>query len=82
MQGNGLYRFEFQVNKKQPDGSEIHYCPATLLDSNLKVSGEADLLAYITLWEAIGGQSLYNEGSFSAPACMLETLTPAQAEGR
>jgi murein DD-endopeptidase MepM/ murein hydrolase activator NlpD len=83
VQNNGLHRFEFQINKKNSDGSELHYCPTSLLAASVKSTVENEIKAMMTAWEAIGGAGVYDESKFSDfAACRFETLDPAAAEGR
>lgn len=83
VQGNGLRRFEFQVNKKVSANEDIHYCPVALLASSVKQSVVAELSQMMSEWETIGGGALYDESkNFEVPGCYNDTLTPAQAEGR
>ncbi len=83
VQGNGLYRFEIQVNKKISSTEDVHYCPVDLLASNVKQSLQAELKQMMAAWEVIGGSELYEETKNpETPGCYVATLTPAEAEGR
>ncbi len=83
VQGNGLHRFEFQVNKKVSASEDIHYCPVSLLAGSVKQAVTDQLKQLMAEWEALGGNALYDElKNTETPGCYVDTLTPAQAEGR
>lgn len=83
VQGNGLHRFEFQVNKKVSANEDIHYCPVSLLASSVKQTVTTQLKQMMADWETLGGGTLYDESkNAETPGCYVDTLTPAQAEGR
>lgn len=81
VQGNGQYRFEFQINKDE-NGQTTHVCPTTLLDSSVKDSIIAGLADMQNTWESTTGLELYDLTKQNPVGCVAETLTPAQAEGR
>lgn len=85
VQGNGLYRFEFQVNKRGMSGSEdTHYCPFLLLDESESKTIKQSFTQLLARWETTSGKSeLYDESKFGERVgCYDDTLSPAQAEGR
>ena len=76
LQGNGLPRFELQINKKQADGSELSYCPSALLDSSVKDALHGDLTAVLQQWESVSGLELYDIAAQKPVGCMAETVKP------
>ena len=85
VQGNGLYRFEFQVNKRDSSGGEdTHYCPFQLLDETESASIKQSFRQLLSNWESTTGKNdLYDEDALGdRVGCYQETLTLAQAEGR
>lgn len=80
VQGNGLLRFEFQVNKDE-NNTTTHVCPSTLLAASVKDKVLADLSAMQTKWESTTGLELYEVSAQDPVGCLVKTLTPAQAEG-
>lgn len=80
-QNNGLYRFEFQVNKKQNGSDDIHMCPASLLDDTVKDSWLQQLQQHQEAWEAQSGLELYDTTKQSPVGCMHKELTPKEAQG-
>ena len=80
VQGNGLHRFEFQVNKQKGDNG-THICPTTLLSSSTKDKVLADLKATQEKWESFSGMKLYDIAGQSPIGCLQKTLTPEQAQG-
>lgn len=81
VQNNGLYRFEFQVNKGDGDNT-MHYCPSTLLAANVKQQTLDGLSTMQTKWETTTGLDLYDLAAQNPIGCLVTTLTPARAEGR
>lgn len=81
VQGNGLARFEIQVNKET--NSTEHICPATLLADSVKTDILNNLKTSMNTWETTTGKELYNPDQQSPVGCKGKTvLTPAEAEGR
>ena len=79
-QNNGLTRFEIQINKDV--GSETtHYCPTTLLSSDVKAVVEEKLLEMQKSWESVTGKELYDTDAQDPIGCLKTTMTPAEAEG-
>ena len=83
VQGNGLYRFEFQVNKKVGKNEDIHYCPTLLLHESVIDSTISDLKAHISSWEELDNRVLYSDFSENnKTGCYFDTLTPEQTNGQ
>lgn len=83
IQGNGLYRFEFQVNKKLSKNEDVHYCPTALLDESVKSAALSELQSYILSWEDLDDNQLYDDFTDSGKTgCYFEMLTPEQASGQ
>lgn len=81
-QGNGLLRFEFQVNRKG-NSDDIHVCPSTLLDTSKKDEITSKLKEVQQAWISTSGiTNLYDITAQNPVGCMSKELTPAQAEGR
>ncbi len=76
LQGNGLPRFELQINKKQPNGSELSYCPSALLDPSVKDTLISDLTAMMQQWESTSGRELYDIAAQNPAGCLTETVIP------
>lgn len=76
VQGNGLPRFELQINKKQSDGSELSYCPSALLDSSVKDKQLAELTTMMQQWESTSGLELYDIAAQKPAGCLAETVKP------
>ena len=76
VQGNGLLRFELQINKKQTGGSDLSYCPSDLLDSSVKDKLLQDLTAMMQKWEAQSGLELYDVTTQNPAGCLTETVEP------
>lgn len=76
VQGNGLPRFELQINKKQPDGKELSYCPSALLDVSIKDTLLSELTAMMQQWESTSGLELYDIAAQKPAGCLAETVTP------
>lgn len=82
VQGNGLYRFEFQVNDDR-SGTTVHVCPTTLLASPVRDTWLGELAAMQSKWEQETGiDTLYDPSSQLPVGCLSETLSLAEAEGR
>lgn len=75
LQGNGLPRFEIQINKKV-DGTELGYCPTALLDPSVKEAVTSSLAAMMLAWETMSGLELYNVDAQSPVGCLAETVEP------
>lgn len=81
VQGNGLARFELQVNKEMSTAE--HICPTTLLASSVKNNVLNNLKTMMNTWEEKTGLELYNPDAHNPVGCKDKTtLTPAEAEGR
>ncbi len=80
VQGNGLARFEIQVNKKVND--DVHYCPTSLLADNVKTDILNNLKTMMNTWESTTDLELYNPELQDPVGCSQGTMTPAEAEGR
>lgn len=80
VQGNGLARFEIQVNKKVND--DVHYCPTSLLAADVKTDVMNNLKTMMNTWESTTGLELYTPESQDPTGCLQGTMTPAEAEGR
>lgn len=80
VQNNGLYRFEFQINK-EVNGVTTYQCPVSLLDPAVKASVEADLTTTLNAWEAVLKQDLYNQSSLSPMGCTKPVLTSSEVDG-
>jgi hypothetical protein len=76
LQGNGLPRFELQINKKQADDSELSYCPSTLLDPSVKDAMLSGLTAMMQQWESTSGLELYDIAAQKPAGCLAETVKP------
>lgn len=76
VQGNGLHRFEFQVNGK--DGM---YCPVDYLDSAIKTELVDKLTNMMTSWNNIK-TGLYDLSMQKPVGCLKEFMTFAEAEGK
>lgn len=81
VQGNGLNRFEIQVNRDQ-DGQTTHYCPAGLLKSSVKQSLASELKTLQERWEQQTGLELYDSAAQDPVGCLKTTMTVNEAEGR
>jgi hypothetical protein len=75
-QGNGLLRFELQINKKQADGSELSYCPSALLDNSVKADTQAALTTMMQQWNQLNKTDLYNIAAQNPVGCLGETVKP------
>lgn len=76
LQGNGLPRFELQINKKQSDGNERSYCPSALLDPSVKDALLGELTAMMQQWESSSGRELYDIAAQQPAGCLAEIVTP------
>jgi hypothetical protein len=81
MQNNGLLRFEIQINKDE-NGATTHYCPTVLLANSVKEKYANELTSMQNKWEATTKLELYDVAAQNPVACLKQTLTPAEAEGR
>jgi hypothetical protein len=81
VQNNGLRRFEFQVNKKQSGQDDVHVCPTTLMASSLKEGLEKSMTTMMQQWNTLAGFTVYEPALQTPVGCLLETLTPQQAQG-
>ncbi len=81
VQNNGLRRFEFQVNKKQAGQDDMHMCPSTLLAPSVKDTLLQSLSTMMQQWNATAGESLYDLTIQTPIGCLVESLTPQQAQG-
>jgi hypothetical protein len=81
IQGNGLHRFEIQINKDQSN-TTTHYCPTSLLDPAVKEATLKWLGNMQAQWNTTAGLQLYDLSQQSPTGCLAKTMTPAQAEGR
>jgi hypothetical protein len=81
VQNNGLRRFEFQVNKKQSGGDDVHVCPTTLMSSSLKEGLEKSLSTMMQQWNTLAGFTVYEPALQTPVGCLVDTLTPQQAQG-
>lgn len=80
-QGNGLLRFEFQVNKEVSKSDSLSICPTTLLDPKVKLSISSQLQALQDQWEAVTGLELYSTSTQNPTGCIKQQLTPAESSG-
>jgi hypothetical protein len=76
LQGNGLPRFELQINKRLADGSELSYCPSDLIDPLLKDALLGDLTIMMQQWESTSGLELYDIAAQKPAGCLAETVQP------
>jgi hypothetical protein len=76
IQGNGLLRFEIQINKKQSDGNEVGFCPSSLLAADIKDDTLRQLEAMMQQWESTSGLELYDITAQSPVGCLGETVKP------
>jgi murein DD-endopeptidase MepM/ murein hydrolase activator NlpD len=81
IQGNGLYRFEIQINKEE-DGETTFYCPTSLLASEVRDKIVEQLSTMQDTWESTTGLELYDSTAQKPVGCLLETMNVAQSEGR
>ncbi len=82
-QGNGLLRFEIQVNNEKSSSDSIHVCPVTLLDSSVKSTTTAQLKSIQESWEKVAGDNdMYDIEAQDPVGCMSKEITSAQAEGK
>lgn len=81
VQGNGLYRFEIQVNKEE-GGETTFYCPTTLLANNMRDKIIDQLTKMQDTWESSTGLELYDSAAQKPAGCLFETMSLAQSEGR
>ncbi len=80
-QQNGALRFEIQINKDE-NGQTTHICPTTLLSDSVAATIESHLKTMMQSWETTTGLDLYDIDAQKPAGCLVQTLTPAQAEGR
>lgn len=80
-QGNGLLRFEFQVNKEVSKSDSLSICPTTLLDPKVKSAITSQLKSMQDQWEAVTGLELYNTSAQSPIGCIKQQLTQAESSG-
>lgn len=80
VQGNGLLRFEIQINKDS--GSTLHICPSTLLASSKSTALLAELKTMQEKWNTVAGMNLYNTSQQSPIGCLVKTMTPEAAQGQ
>lgn len=80
-QGNGLLRFEFQVNKDDGSQDGMHICPVTLLDDSVISSWSQQLNDSQEKWEEISGLELYDTSVQDPAGCLEKEMTPAYAQG-
>lgn len=81
VQNNGLRRFEFQVNKKQSGQDDIHVCPSTLVAPAAKDVLLQSLSTMMQKWNTTAGESIYDLTIQTPIGCLVDTLTPQQAQG-
>lgn len=81
IQNNGLYRFEFQVNKDE-DNQTTHICPVTLLDNQVKNVQLQALSKMMSDWNTKSKLPLYDISMQDPVGCLYPTLTLEQAEGK
>ncbi len=81
VQNNGLRRFEFQVNRKQSGGDDIHVCPTTLMAASYKDGLEKSLNTMMQQWNTFAGYTIYEVTLQTPIGCLVDTLTPQQAQG-
>lgn len=82
VQGNGLYRFEFQVNDDR-SGITKHVCPSVLLAASVSDTWLGELAAMQSKWEQETGiDTLYDPAQQSPVGCLSTSLTVGEAEGR
>lgn len=81
-QGNGLLRFEFQINKNDNGKDGMHICPSTLLDPSVKDQQLSQLKDIQDKWESISGLELYNPAKQDPVGCILKEMTPTYAQGQ
>ena len=79
-QGNGVLRFEIQINKDK-DGETLHVCPSTLLAKDVSTALLKDLANMQKAWETTTGLDLYDLGEQDPVGCLEQSMTPSQAEG-
>lgn len=82
VQGNGLRRFEFQINKNDGSQDGVHICPSTLLASAVKDKVLGELRTMQDKWESLSDLELYDTTKQSPIGCLQTEMTPAYAEGR
>ncbi len=80
-QGNGLLRFEFQINRNQKGQEDMHICPTTLLDPSVKDSLVKQLKDTQDSWENTTGLELYDTTKQDPIGCTQKEMTPAFAQG-
>lgn len=80
-QGNGLLRFEFQVNKNNGGQDGLHICPVTLLDASVIDSWTTQLKEIQDKWEDVSGLELYDTSTQDPVGCIGKDMTPAFAQG-
>ncbi len=81
LQGNGLPRFEIQINKDE-NGETTHYCPSSLLAESVKMTQLDQLKVMLQSWEQTSGFDLYDIEAQNPVGCKKLTLSVAEAEGR
>ncbi len=74
-QGNGLLRYEFQINKKE-NGQELSHCPSAYLAESVRAQTLSQLTEMMRRWETISGLELYDIESQKPVGCMAETMQP------
>lgn len=82
IQNNGLYRFEFQVNKNKNGQDGIHVCPSTLLAASVKNAQLQGLEDVQKKWETHTGLELYDLNKQQPIGCIEKQMTPAHAMGQ
>jgi hypothetical protein len=74
VQGNGLYRFEIQINNEE-NGKTTYYCPTGLLDSSVKDSIGKQITDMLSQWEKTTSLDLYTQESQKLPGCISEKFS-------
>ncbi len=80
-QGNGLLRYELQVNKGTNDATSVSICPTTLLATSAKPAILSRLKSLQDQWEAVTGLELYNTANQNPVGCIKQQLTQAESQG-
>jgi len=77
--GGSGYGYELQVNEELGGSNSIHHCPTTFLSSEKALEIGMAAKSFRESWNEWYGSAAYPD---STDVCAVETLTPAQAEGR
>jgi hypothetical protein len=75
VQGNGLKRFEIQINNRG-ESPEYSYCPTAMLHSEVKARVIDELKTMMLAWNSLAGKNIYDIASQEPLGCSAPKVLP------